>query len=249
MKTAAYLTTAILLLTAISCKTDEVLYHNNITMGNAVDGTYITDQGNIFNVVENPCKGDIMAEERSLTVCDVLGRSGNGSENEYDVRLNQVTRVLAKDIVTLGTEPSAELEIEDPVKIESIWASGGYINMYILFPVKLTGSNTHIINLVQTESKEEGTYSFILRHNAQGDTITDVTSTGFGLGGGYVSFPINRIMTEDEATIQIRWKWYSSTSVGYGPGTEEFEFKDVYRKGGYEHIPPTPKEMAKANIR
>ena len=36
----------------ISCKQDETLMYNNMTMGNVIDGTFVSDQGNIFNIVE-----------------------------------------------------------------------------------------------------------------------------------------------------------------------------------------------------
>ena len=38
--------------TVISCKKDEILMQNNLTMGNVVDGTFVSDQGNIFNIVK-----------------------------------------------------------------------------------------------------------------------------------------------------------------------------------------------------
>ena len=37
---------------AASCHKDDTLRYNNVTMGNVVAGTFISDQGNAFNVVE-----------------------------------------------------------------------------------------------------------------------------------------------------------------------------------------------------
>ena len=78
MKSLRIIAAAMIFLAAISCKEDETLRYNNMTMGNAVEGTFVSDQGNIFNVVENPCKGDILAAERSLVVCDVLNKTKGG---------------------------------------------------------------------------------------------------------------------------------------------------------------------------
>ena len=55
-----------------SCKQDETLRYNNLTMGNIVNGTFVSDQGNIFNVVEKTCEGNLEEMERALVICDVL---------------------------------------------------------------------------------------------------------------------------------------------------------------------------------
>lgn len=43
------------IMAAASCQKDDTLYYNNLTMGNIVDGRFVSDQGNIFNVVEVAC--------------------------------------------------------------------------------------------------------------------------------------------------------------------------------------------------
>lgn len=35
-----------------SCKKDDTLQYNNATMGNIVEGRFVSDQGNIFNVAD-----------------------------------------------------------------------------------------------------------------------------------------------------------------------------------------------------
>lgn len=231
MRNSRILIAAMVFLAAISCKKDETLRYNNMTMGNVVEGTFISDQGNIFNVVENPCKGDILAAERSLVICDVLNRTKGGQSNEYDIRLNRITDVLTKNIVATGTEPSEELASDDPVNIENIWLSGGYVNMYILFPVKPGSGTIHYINLVQKETTEEGAYVFHLQHNAQGETVADMPEEGLGIGGRYVSFPISKIITEETAQFEINWVCHKSTPSGFSKDTEEKTIKGTYAKG------------------
>ena len=51
-KTVAYIIAAFLCLAAVSCKKDNTIQYNNATMGNIVNGTFTSDQGNIFNVAE-----------------------------------------------------------------------------------------------------------------------------------------------------------------------------------------------------
>ena len=41
-----------------SCQKDDTLQYNNATMGNIVDGRFVSDQGNIFNVVGRKSEPD-----------------------------------------------------------------------------------------------------------------------------------------------------------------------------------------------
>ena len=231
MKSIRIIAAAMIILAAISCKKDETLRYNNVTTGNVVDGMFVSGQGNIFNVVENPCKGDILAAERSLVVCDVLNRTKGGESNEYDIRLNRITDVLTKNIVAVGTEPSAELASDDPVNIEEIWLGGGYVNMYLLFPIKAGSDTIHYINLVQQETTEDGVYIFHLQHNAQGETVEDMPDDVLGFGGRYVSFPLSKIITQETAKFELNWKCHKSTPLGYSKETEEKTIKGTYTKG------------------
>ena len=46
---------AAMALAAASCQKDDTLYYNNLTMGNIVDGRFVSDQGNTFNIVDQTC--------------------------------------------------------------------------------------------------------------------------------------------------------------------------------------------------
>lgn len=235
IKTINFIAAAVLCISAASCKKDNTIQYNNVTMGNIVEGRFVSDQGNTFNVVEQNCPGKIDTMGRALVICDVLTKSEGGYENEYNVRLNAMTKVLTKDIVTLGTEVGEDILHEDPVHVEYLWISGGYINMYVMFPYRPSSKTDHMINLVQTEAKEG--YCFRVTHNAFGETMTDETSSEFILGGGYVSFPINTLMSEDEAKIRIEWKWYKAAGNGLSQTTEYKFTEGLYKKDGYEHAP------------
>ena len=47
-----FIVAGIAALAATSCDKDNTLRYNNFTMGNIVDGKFVSDQGNTFNVVE-----------------------------------------------------------------------------------------------------------------------------------------------------------------------------------------------------
>lgn len=185
----------------VSCEEDTTLRYGNVTMGDIVDGTFISDQGNIFNIVEQTCPGDITEHNRALIICDVLQKT---DENTYDIRLHNIDRVLAKPCVH-QSETNDELAVEDPVDIFEAWCGGGYLNMYIVFFANKDQQTTHMINLVY-DSDENGVYTFTLRHNAFGDVLKE-DSTDMIRVGAYVSFPLTELLG-DSAKFNLKWKWY-----------------------------------------
>ena len=248
-KTAAYIIAAFLCLAAVSCKKDNTIQYNNATMGNVVNGTFTSDQGNIFNVAEQNCTGRLDTMKRAFVLCDVLNKTANGADNEYDVRLNALASVLTKDIVAVGAEAEEEVYVEDPVHIEYLWVAGGYINVYVMMPFKVGSKTAHMINLVQQPSEEEGQYVLRLCHNAYGETMTETNSRDFVLGGGYASFPISSVMQEDEAALKIEWKWYQSTGAGLSMVTEYKSIEGTYKKDGYQHVPEALTARTKAALK
>ena len=104
-----------------SCKQDETLQYNNLTMGNIVAGTFTSDQGNIFNVVEKNCTGNLESMKRAIILCDVL-KKVEGTDNVYDIRLNQLAEVLAKKHVTKNeADADKDMSVEDPIAIQDMW--------------------------------------------------------------------------------------------------------------------------------
>jgi hypothetical protein len=135
--------------------------------------------------------------------------------------------------------------IQDPIHIENAWISGGYINMYIMFPSKAGSSTPHIINLVHEggmtdqETGEEipGTYRFTLRHNSNGDKISPEQTADYVLGGGYVSFPLNSYITEKEAKFSIEWVWHKNVGAGLSSETETRAMSTTFTTDGFQHAP------------
>lgn len=221
-----------------SCKQDETLQYNNLTMGNIVAGTFTSDQGNIFNVVEKNCTGNLESMKRAIILCDVL-KKVEGTDNVYDIRLNQLAEVLAKKHVTKNeADADKDMSVEDPIAIQDMWISGGYINMYVIFEAKSLGTMTkHLVNLVLDEKElESGKYEFTLRHNSFGESLTH-NATGVNLAGSYVSFPISELIKENSADITVKYKWYKSAGDGWSSETQENSLKATYTKGGFEHVP------------
>ena len=231
-----------LISTIYSCDKDDTLMYGTSTMGNIVDGKFISDQGNIYNIVDQTCSGDLMSMKRAFIVCDILNETSKGSENEYDIRLTNIWSVLTKDIMS-PTNITTEMLVQDPVHVEYAWISGGYMNLYVMFPSKVGSTTSHLINLVHegcmidSETKEEvsGTYHFSLRHNSFEDKIAPPQSLDYVMRGGYVSFPLSKYITEKEADFTIEWVWH--TTVGEGL-TSELETKSLtaeYTSEGFQH--------------
>ena len=158
-----------------SCAKDDTLRYNNITLGNFVGDKFISDQGNEFTIVENMTGGKFDGINRAIMQCDVL-RKVQGTENGYEVRVNYVVEVLTKSPVEIAVAAAdPEKVVEDPIKIEDAWISGGYLNMYVMFEVQAypqKEDSKHMVNLVFDENGTgSGKYTMTLRHNAYGETL------------------------------------------------------------------------------
>ena len=228
---------AVTALAAVSCqKEDNTLYYNNLTMGNIVNGRFVSDQGNTFNIVEQTCEGKIDTLSRAITLCDVL-KETEGQEKEYDVRLRGYAPVLVKNAVKLEDAVSEEINVKDPIFIDQLWYSGGYINMLVSFDVK-TGSKTkHLVNLVFDKEASTGNqYVFNLRHNSFGESLIYGTADS-QLAHNYVSFPITDIIKDNTAEIIINWTWFKSNGFEWTNETQDYSCKMTYTKGGFEQAP------------
>lgn len=222
-------------LAAVSCQQDDTLQYNNMTMGNIVDGRFVSDQGNTFNIVRQNCEGRLEELQRAMILCDVLNAT-SGKENEYDISLTQFTSVLVKDGVAQADALEGDIAVQDPIHIEQLWFSGGYVNMLIRYYAK-TGSETrHLVNLVY-EKGAGGKYTLNFRHNAFGEVITSENQSQMTLAGGYVSYPITSIITENEADVVLKWKWFEDDNImGINYNKEkEVTYELKYTREGFEH--------------
>ena len=158
-----------------SCAKDDTIRYNNITLGNFVGDNFVSDQGNEFSIVENMTGEKFDGIKRAIMQCDVL-RKVQGTENGYEVRVHYVGEVLTKSPVeTAVAAADPEKIVEDPIKIEDAWISGGYLNMYVMFEVQAypqKEDSKHMVNLVFDENGTgSGKYTMTLRHNAYGETL------------------------------------------------------------------------------
>ena len=239
-----------------SCKKDDTIRYNNVTMGNFVDGKFVSDQGNEFTIVENLSGTEINNISRAIMQCDVL-KKVEGTENGYEVRVHILSKVLdKKPVETVAAAEDPEKLVKDPIAIQQLWISGGYINMYVLFEIQSypeKPEKKHMVNLVfNQEEIGKGTYNLELRHNAFGETLSAAKEDGsvqvqsseliqWGLAGSYVSFPISELVTEQKATLKLYWKEHIFIDNIMTSDTIDRSVDLSYSKDYFEHTPTVVK--------
>ena len=216
----------------LSCQKDDTIYYNNITMGNFVEGQFISDQGITYDIVEQTCSGETDTLKRAIISCDVLSKA---VENKYNVRLNGFDAIFTKDPVDSTAVKDSSIFVENPLSVGEIWYAGGYLNMYIYIPIKEGSTQTHLINLVRDNEKSTSeTYRFTLKHNAFGEVIT-AEDTNFVLGGTYVSFPIANLIQTDKALIILNWTSHDEQEGMWSVETKKNTISVEWERGGFEH--------------
>ena len=217
----------------VSCKKDDTICYNNITMGNIDGDSIISDQGNTFDIAEMPFEINLNDYEygRVMLACDILRET---AEKRYDIRLLAITSVLAKDVVKASTitDAESELAVENAINIKEMWYGGGYLNMLVEFAQKKDSKTKHFINLIHDDGQEG--YCFTLRHNAFGEVPANGESYVSSMG--YVSFPIASLIEGDEAEITINWKSHKLMTNGEYSLYETENRKEgcKWRRSGYE---------------
>lgn len=249
-----------------SCQKDDTLRYGNVTMGNLVDGKFISDQGNTFNMVEMNTTVDLKKFKRGIMQCDVLRKVG---ENEYDVRVTYMDTVFTKaPIFAEDADTDPEKTVKDPIHIEQVWVSGGYVNMYVIFEIQINPflkDSKHMVNLVIDDAASEGgKYAFTLRHNAFGETFTQLevddklepvaitkaeSVVNWGFAGSYISFPIADLMEDETAEITLNWTSHIITEFAWSAKTEEKSVKLTYSKDSFEHAPLNIKTKSSVSVR
>lgn len=236
-KSIIIIATGILAIAATSCKKDDTIRYNNATMGNVVNGIFTSDQGNIFNIVEQTCPGKLDTMKRAFVICDVLSEKA-GTENEYEVRLNYISSVLTKDAIF--TSSLTKEMVNDPIVLQSYWVSGGYLNIYFAISVVSDSKIVHYINFEYEDnaSEAEGTYTFHIRHDGTGEVFNESNQAKIQLAYAYASVPVSSIIKEKEARIILKWK--SHKIMGNTillTETEDVKREALYSKDAYQQTP------------
>ena len=135
--------------------------------------------------------------------------------------LNNVVKILTKDVAYLTTENQSEIG-DDPVKIYSLWCSGGYLNVNFGFNYGFTA--THLINLVENKMivhPEDGKVYLEFRHNAHNDpqSVARLGTVSFNLapyknGSNLVEFVIRAKDFQGEVEYHVHSDFLRNSDVG-----------------------------------
>ncbi len=228
----------IMTFSAASCmKEDNTLRYDNMTMGNIVDGVFVSDQGNKFNVIEQTYPGKLDTMKRAFIICDVL-RNTSAEEKEFDVRVNYIANVLTKEAVEVSEIEDIETYMNDALILRSIWISGGYINLYLQVPVKRTNGKPHELNMIH--EVRDGKHHFQIRHDAKGETLkSDGSNSDLTLAYAYASFPVSSIIKEESAMMTISWNSYMENGQYISAQTKELSLNIEYKKSAFQQVPTT----------
>lgn len=219
-----------------SCAADHTLHYSNVTMGNFVDGTFVSDQGQIYDIVHTTLPVDTDTLKRAIISCDIITRT---EDDRYDVRLTDFEPVFTKEPVDSTAVTDNEIFADDALNIDEVWYSAGYLNLHIYIPVKEGSMQAHMINLVRNdENAADGIYEFSFRHNAYGEVIT-ASDKDFTTSSRYVSFPLSQLFKDGEQKLQVifRWTSYEELNGKLSAKTKKNITTLEIERGGYEHKP------------
>lgn len=187
--------------------------YSTYSIGNIINGVFVSDEGLTYNVTEQTCEGRIDTMKRAFIVCDVLEKT-SGKDNAFNIRLRDLHSVLVKDVL-YSDKVEEDVIGTNPISLTNGWVSKGYLNIYFHFTYFAESTKKHFINLVVDKEKStENNIVLELRHNGYGETL-DKASDGdlrrVKVGQGYASFKIDDIIPEgmDKITATINWVWHS----------------------------------------
>lgn len=133
-------------------KVDENSYH------------FESDKGKIFSSV-HPIKGYNPQKEHRAFVYYEVALERDCETCDYPIYAHRIDTVLSKSLAENLEEENETVYGNDPVEIDKIFISGGYLN--IRFGTYWGGQKAHFVNLVC--EKEDEPYSVRFRHNAYDD--------------------------------------------------------------------------------
>lgn len=109
--------------------------------------------------------------------------------------------------------------------------------MQIIIPIPEGSKKSHMLNLVYDNLKsKDGSYVFELRHNGFGEVWKEGT-TNYVLASGYVSFPIGKIISEDNANLTINWTSHKTVGNAWVLETMDRQYQSKWSRDMFEQAP------------
>lgn len=190
---------------------------------------FISDEGLTLHITDSSIGELLPATGRIIIIYDIINELVK--DKEFNVKATAYYPVSRKNPVA-SNENDLDGENKplgsDPVRLNSGWVSGGYLNVEAWILTKRSSSAVHTINLEykgieNREGKE--IMVFELRHNASGDApqvdekgnVTNLAQ--FETVATYLSFAIENLIPEgsDRFPVEIAHAFYytNETADGY----------------------------------
>lgn len=146
-------------------------------------------------------------QKRALINFTILG--DNYAGYDHIVKLNSIKEILTKDVKPIERDSLNKLP-NDPIRLKSMWISGGYLNIRFSYPYG--GDSQHEVNLF--EAKETGGVSsgnaikLEFRHDKNGDSDRWWTET-------YASFDLQslQVVGQDSVELEIKTNTNSGENI------------------------------------
>jgi len=200
---------------------ESFVIYNDTELCSVVNGKILTDNNLIYEVVENEANAKLEDYDRVVIVCDIVKLNQDGS---YQIKLKSISKIQTKDFLESTSLSEGEALSMDPISLQSIWFSGGYLNIGFAFYAKTGSTNPHTIDLIVQRPSEAGEkLTFYLRHNAEGENVTENNFDDYNLVGSYISFRAEEFFPANSSTeIDVKWVWYRDNGTPDSADVIEF---------------------------
>lgn len=181
--------------------------------------TIVTDNGKRLFPSASAIPGfQVKDSMRVILNYTILGDGAANSSIHHYVRINDMRKVLKKNIVELTAENTDSIG-NDGLRILQVWTTPAYDLLNVEFAYQGSPYYTHYINLVTDAtqpSDSEGNTMIQLRHNKNGDPYTSPLLTGVA------SFDLRSLRKEGANSVAFRLQAKAL------PGEEEYSQTGTY---------------------
>lgn len=181
------------------------IIYNDTELCTIENGKILTDNGLTYEIVENLTDANLEEYNRAIIVCDILKLAGDGV---YEIKLKSIKKIQVKDCIDAGTLPEGEALTKLPVSPQSIWFSGGYLNIGFSFYIKEGSTANHTVDLIaKRPSGQDEVVNLYLRHSSDEEPVTNYSE--HTLVGSYISFKADEFFPMNTTTeMEVNWIWF-----------------------------------------
>lgn len=199
-----FLTLSGFLFTSCNDKYEDLRYEYSdygIIHKNGEINTIATDRGAVVCPSVWNIPSEFKNNDRVLIYFNLLGEADSTDQFDYYVRINEIYKILTKDIIEYNTEISDSLG-NDPVQLYNLWISPEFINFDFYYGAGAPNLK-HAINLARHPEKTADNRILLeFRHNAFNDPYNYKYH-------GIVSFRAEELLTTNADSVLLRIKYNS----------------------------------------